>query len=55
MPFPYMILENGAGGVRFDYTLNTLCYEREALVEHIKRVPKSRSPFYDSVIEMQAV
>lgn len=55
MPFPYKMTTNEQGGIRFDYTLDTLCYDRDSLVEKIKQVPKSRSPFYDSVIEMQSV
>ena len=54
MPLPYDIHHND-DGVEFDYTIETLCFDREDLIETVRLTGRSRSPFYDSIIEMSFV
>jgi hypothetical protein len=52
MPMAYCVSHN-LSSIRLDYTLKTLCYgidEFENMCKMIK--PKSRSPYYDSVVDM---
>lgn len=51
MPVPYNVYLSD-DSVIFDYTLDTLCYEREDLKEYVISCGKSRSPFYNSTLEM---
>ena len=54
MPLPYNIEVND-DGVLFDYTIDTLCFNRDDLIECVKESGRSRSPFYDSIIELSYV